>query len=114
MSWVLHDSKRQRKLILITEISNQADAADSEPYTDDRRSLDTVFWYDPVQNRLMPDDLDSIIKNSTALQNVKVMLGVSDIKKNLESRMRVLQGILDGRIADAEPIHTAINRYYYQ
>ena len=113
MSWVLHDNKRQRKLISITEISNPADAAAAAPHTDDRRSLETIFWYDPVKNRLMPDDLDSVVEGSAALQNVKVMLGVDDIKKNLKSRMRVLQGILDERTADVESIHAAINRYYH-
>ncbi|MDE0267220.1 MAG: type II/IV secretion system ATPase subunit [Thaumarchaeota archaeon] len=111
MSWVLRDNKRQRKLISITEISGRADAA-SAPHTDDQRSLDTVFWYDPVKNRLMPEDLDAVVESSTALQNVKVMLGVDDVRKNLESRMSVLQGILDARAADVESIHAAINRYY--
>ena len=115
MSWVLHDGKRQRKLISITEVSSRADAAGAAgaPHTDDRRSLDTIFWYDPVKNRLMPDDLDVVVKSSAALQNVRVMLGVGDVRKNLESRMRVLQGILDKRTADVESIHAAINRYYH-
>ncbi|MCE2499119.1 MAG: Flp pilus assembly complex ATPase component TadA [Nitrosopumilaceae archaeon] len=117
MSWVLHDNKRQRKLISITEVSRNTDAADAAttaPHADDRRSLDAIFWYDPVQNRLMPDDLDTVVRSSEALQNAKVMLGVDDIKGNLESRMRVLQGILDKQSADVESIHAAISRYYYR
>lgn len=114
MSWVLHGNKRQRKLISITEVSGRADAADTSARADDKRSLDPIFWYDPAKNRLMPDDLDAVVKSSRALQNAKVMLGVDDIRKNLESRMRVLQDVLDEKASDVESIHMAINRYYGQ
>ena len=101
MSWVLHDNARQRKLISITETNDGK-----------QRSLDVIFEYDPQQNRLLPDDLDTIIRRSRALSRMRVMLGVDDIRADMQKRMRVLQQILDEKITDVERIHAAMDSFY--
>ncbi|MDE0266396.1 MAG: type II/IV secretion system ATPase subunit [Thaumarchaeota archaeon] len=127
MSWVLHDNKRQRKLISITEIATGQDAvasagascasgspgADEVPGNSDAKTLNTLFWYDPEQNRVLPDDLDEVIKRSTVLPRMKVMLGVDDIRGDIERRARILERIRDDGITDVPRIHDAINSFYH-
>lgn len=105
MSWVLHDNKRQRKLISITEVNAKAGAQK-------QKSLDAIFWYDPKENRLKPDDIDEVVNNSSALQGMKMMMGITDIRSSIKDRMRVLQSILDGNVTGADQIHSVINGYY--
>jgi len=128
MSWVLHDNKRQRKLISITEIAagqddtvmagatctpgaNAAAAAPGNP--DSQKTLNTLFWYDPEQNRVLPDSLDDVIERSTVLSRMKVMLGVKDIKGDIQRRMDILERIRDENITGVSEIHDAINTFYH-
>ena len=126
MSWVLHDNDRQRKLIDITEVAaGQQEGADSggascasggrNPASGDpdKKSLNTLFWYDPEQNRVLPDSLDEIIERSTVLPRMKVMMGVNDIKENMSRRVRVLERIRDKGITDVSAIHREINTFYH-
>ena len=108
MSWVLHENKRQRKLLSITEVNANAD----DKSTTDAKSLDMIFRYDQKQNRLMPDDVDDVIRQSSKLRDMSVMLGVADIRQNMRGRMQVLQSILDEDITEAAGIHHVINAYY--
>ena len=126
MSWVLHDNKRQRKLISITEIA--PGGQDGGPVTgascaagtgttynnnSDTKMLNTLFWYDPEQNRVMPDSLDEIIEKSTVLPRMKVMLGVDDIRHDMERRMHILERIRDNNITGVQEIHGEINTFYH-
>ena len=127
MSWVLHDNKRQRKLISITEVSTGQDGGpatgascaagtgtttnNSNP--DSQKALNTLFWYDPEQNRVMPDSLDEIIERSAVLPRMKVMLGVDDIRCDMERRMGILERIRDDNITEVSRIHDAINGFYH-
>ena len=104
MSWVLHDGVRQRKLISIVEPNSEDDGR--------QRTLETIFEYEPQQNRLAPDGLDTIIRRSRTLSRMKVMLGVDDIRANMQKRMRVLQRIQDEKITDVGGIHAIIDSYY--
>lgn len=130
MSWVLHDNKRQRKLISITEVATGEDeaptagascspgadareAAATAGNSDAQKKLNTLFWYDPEQNRVMPDSLDEVISNSAVLPKMKVMLGVDDIKADIQKRMRILERIRDENITAVPDIHDAINGFYH-
>ena len=126
MSWVLHDNKRQRKLISVTEIApggqdgGTVAGASCAAGTDttfsnnpDTKMLNTLFWYDPEQNRVMPDSLDEIIEKSTVLPRMKVMLGVDDIRHDMERRMHILERIRDDNIAGVQEIHDEINTFYH-
>lgn len=105
MSWVLHDNRRQRRLISITETN-------SPPGREDQRRLDEIFRYDPEKDGLEPDDPGLLVRRSAVLPQMRVMLGVDDIRGNIEERMGVLQRILDEGITDVGGIHGAINGYY--
>ena len=121
MSWVLHGNVRQRKLLSITEVGAEGEEANGGGSGSGgggggrghRKTLRPVFEYDPVENRLLPDDLDEVVLRSSALQKMKVMTGVTDVRQNMERRMRVLQGILDGSVSEVTEIHKVINEYYY-
>jgi len=126
MSYVLHDNKRQRKLISITEIAAGQDDGTSAGAScasntdaaaagnlDSQKNLNTLFWYDPEQNRVLPDSLDEVIERSTVLSRMKVMLGVNDIRGDIERRMHILERIRDENITDVPPIHDAINGFYH-
>ncbi|MDE0091160.1 MAG: type II/IV secretion system ATPase subunit [Thaumarchaeota archaeon] len=126
MSWVLHDNKRQRKLISITEIApggqdgGPVTGASCAAGTDttfnnnpDTKMLNTLFWYDPEQNRVMPYSLDEIIERSTVLPRMKVMLGVDDIRYDMERRMHILERIRDDNITGVQEIHDEINTFYH-
>ena len=125
MSWVLHDNKRQRKLISITEIApggqgggivagaSCAAGTDTTYNNPDTKMLNTLFWYDPEQNRVMPDSLDEIIERSTVLPRMKVMLGVDDIRHDMERRMHILERIRDDNITGVQEIHDEINTFYH-
>lgn len=104
MSWVLHKNTRQRKLISITETNSKNDQQE--------KSLDVIFEYDQQSDRLVPDDLGAVIKKSSALSKMGVLLGVENIHQNLEGRMRVLQRILDEKVVGVEDIHAVIDSYY--
>lgn len=111
MSWVLHDNKRQRKLIDITEIDTGAQSASGA--SPDAKTLNTLFWYDPERNRVMPDSLDEIIGKSTMLPRMRVVMGVRDVRDNMERRMRILERIRDEGITGVSDIHRAINEFYH-
>ena len=127
MSWVLHDNKRQRKLISITEVATGQDdatvagsacASGTPPpaaarSSADARALNTLFWYDQEQNRVMPDSLDDVIEKSTVLPRMKVMMGVKDIKSDMSRRVDILGRIRDEGITDVPAIHRAINSFYH-
>ena len=130
MSWVLHDNRRQRKLISITEIdagqddgtsagascASNADAATAAAAAgnpDSQKKLSTLFWYDPEQNRVLPDSLDEVIERSTVLSKMKVMLGVKDIRGDIQRRMDILERIRDENITGVSEIHDAINTFYH-
>ncbi|MDE0265429.1 MAG: type II/IV secretion system ATPase subunit [Thaumarchaeota archaeon] len=125
MSWVLYDNKRQRKLISITEIATgqhdgpvagaSCTASTDTTYNNnpDTKTLNTLFWYDPEQNRVMPDSLDEIIEKSTVLPRMKVMMGVNNIRHDMERRVRILEHIRDEKIMDVPGIHDAINTFYH-
>ena len=129
MSWVLHDNKRQRKLIGITEIdagghgggdsgtaAGASCATGGQPASGaspDAKTLNTLFWYDPEQNRVLPDSLDEVIEKSTVLPRMKVMMGVNDIKSDMSRRVRILERIRDEGITDVPDIHRAINSFYH-
>ena len=72
-----------------------------------------MFWYDPKQNRVMPDSLDEIIERSAVLPRMKVMLGVDDIRCDMERRMGILERIRDDNITEVSRIHDAINGFYH-
>ena len=125
MSWVLHDNKRQRKLISITEVATGQDggpvagascAAGTDTTSNnnpDTNMLNSLFWYDSEQNRVLPDSLDEVIERSTILPRMKVMLGVDDIKRDMKRRMRILERIRDEDIIAVPDIHNAINAFYH-
>ena len=111
MSWILHDGKRQRKLTAITENNKKYD--DTGNIIKDENQLTDIFYYDNASNQLLPDDIDTVIAKSQKLsQDMKLMLGITDVKSNLTDRMNTLQYIIDHNITDIDKIHDTIHQYY--
>ncbi|MDE0265778.1 MAG: hypothetical protein OXK17_01935 [Thaumarchaeota archaeon] len=105
--WVAGQSDTQR---LDECITGGQPASGASP---DAKTLNTLFWYDPEQNRVLPDSLAEVIEKSTVLPRMKVMMGVSDIKSDMERRVRILERIRDRGITDVPDIHRAINTFYH-
>jgi len=103
MSWILRKGKRQRRLLSITEVVGKDN------------KLVPIFEYEPVNDTLLPDTIDSVIANSTALQNMGIMLGVSNIKENIQRRIDILDTIkAEKNSLNLTEIHKRISSFYHQ
>ncbi len=106
MSWITRNKLRCRRILGITE---------PIPKPNDeklQKDLLNVFTYDVKKDMLLPETAEKLIERSKKLELAKIKLGISDMNADLESRMAILQKILDENISDPEEISKEIFRYY--
>lgn len=76
--------------------------------------LTTIFEYDGTEDKLLPEDVDAVIKKSIKLQNATMTLGIKSVKEDLEKRINILKKIVNENIITPEEITKEINLSYYQ
>ncbi len=106
ISWITRKKLRHRRILSITE---------PIPLEDDgklKKKLKKVFEYNEKDDKLEPDDVEELIRNSDKLKQAKIILGISDMKTDLENRMSILLKILDNDISDPKLISKEIFKYY--
>lgn len=106
ISWVARKNKRHRRVLKITEpvpIPNDREL---------RKNLKDVFTYDSSQDKLIPDDVDTLVKYSEKLKKAKTKLGIQDIAFDLKKRMLILDKIVNEKISTPELISKEIFKYY--
>jgi len=106
ISQIMKDNKRYRRVLSITEPIPIPDSKEL------KKKIYTIFNYDPILDKLMPDDVESVIKNSELLQKATILLGKSDIVEDLKKRVNILQRILDNKISDPKLIFNETIKYY--
>ena len=79
---------------------------------DFKKKLNTIFYYDSATGKLKPDSIDELLQKSTKLNDAASVLGISDIKKDFQKRIDVLEKILNDTLTTNEEISKESNEYY--
>jgi len=106
ISWISKKNKRYRRVLKITEpvpVPNDIEL---------RKDLVDVFEYDSSVDKLMPDNVDTLVKYSEKLKKAKTKLGIQDIAVDLKKRMEILDKIVNEKISTPESISKEIFKYY--
>ena len=91
-----------RKVTSLTEVT----ADDSGP------KLYELFRYDVEAESFELQTADELIQRSRCLQNAVRFLGISDVKKDIERRMELLQQCVDQKAYGIDKTFEIISRYY--
>ncbi len=96
------DGTIARKVTSLTEVT----ADDSGP------KLYELFRYDVEAESFELQTADELIQRSRCLQNAVRFLGISDVKKDIERRMELLQQCVDQKAYGIDKTFEIISRYY--
>ena len=77
-----------------------------------KKKLNTIFYYDSATGKLKPDSIDELLKSSTKLHDATSVLGISDIRKDFQKRIDVLEKILKNNLTTSKEISIESNLYY--
>ncbi len=77
----MQDGHVARRAVSLTEILPDAPVP----------QLHDLFWHDSETGLFHPDSVDELIKDSRRLRHATKFLGISDIEKDLQRRMALLQ-----------------------
>lgn len=105
MSHVTRGNIMQRAVLEIVEpvtISSQ----------DYKKKIKTIFYYDEKTGKLAPDSIDELLSTSTKLQNATTVLGITNIKEDIQKRMDILEKIQNNKITNSNDISKEISNYY--
>ena len=106
ISWIARENKRHRRILKITEPT----AISNDPEL--KKDLKDVFWYDSKLDKLIPDNVEWLVKNSLKLEKAKTRLGILNIVEDLKKRMAILDKIVDEHISTPQLISKEISKYY--
>jgi len=111
ITYILHMSHVTRKNIMQRAILEIV-----EPVTissqDYKKKIKTIFHYDEKTGKLAPDSIDELLSTSTKLQNATTVLGITNIKEDIQKRIDILEKIQNNKITNPNNISKEISKYY--
>lgn len=106
IAWITRKKKRIRRILSIDE---PIAVPNDEKQT---KKIRPIFVYSTQKDQLIEDDIDKLIERSEKLKEARTILGIDDLKEDIEKRMKILQKILDDNITNPELISGEIFQYY--
>jgi len=102
LTWIRVKGKISRRMMSITEIVPKKDSIE----------LLEVFSYNEKEDKHYPETPDELIEKSKKLAYAERILGIEDLKKDIDLRISFLQKCLDEKAYDVKVVFDILSSYY--